>query len=150
MYMYFALLRYFFNRISCHFILHFILHLLCTPVLYLDHLNISVGHCKRFQVIWNKLARLVRYCNIQSTLDVMKIDLTENDVYHPFINIQAFPSVYYFSKAAIDRPIKLNITGDTVSSSPDHTILKSPKAILDWVLSHGKIDRDELLQLLNV
>jgi len=76
------------------------------------------------------------------------MDVTENDVYHPFIDIQDVPSVYYFSKL-LDRPVKLNITRDGASSSPD-LLQTSPSAIIDWFVKNGKVDRDELLQLLNV
>jgi len=85
---------------------------------------------------------------MQSFLDVMKIDVSENDVYHPLVDIQDIPSVYFFSKQYPKPPIRLNIAGDKLS--PNTTVLKSPKDILNWIVSNGKIDHDELLQLLKI
>jgi hypothetical protein len=80
-------------------------------------------------------------------LDIMKIDLSENDVFHPGIDLEEVPCVYYFPKQE-DQPMHLNINGDASSSS---SVLKSPQDIMEWVIKHGRLDVDNLLlQLLNV
>uniref|UniRef100_A0A7S2E691 protein disulfide-isomerase n=1 Tax=Ditylum brightwellii TaxID=49249 RepID=A0A7S2E691_9STRA len=40
----------------------------------------SCGHCKRFNIIWNELAQLITYMNWNSVMEVMKMDVTKNEV----------------------------------------------------------------------
>merc|ERR1712127_1086458 len=56
----------------------------------------TCGHCKRFSIFWNELSILVQALNWSSVINVMKIDMSKNDVPHNKVNAWDVPSVYYF------------------------------------------------------
>ena len=56
----------------------------------------TCGHCKRFLVIWNHLARLLQHIGWSSFLTLYQMDVTENDVASTLnLTIQWLPDLYY-------------------------------------------------------
>ena len=106
----------------------------------------SCGHCKRFSIMWNELAQLVRHMKWNTVLDIAKMDVTTNEIMTSdlFLDVDAVPAVYYFGSDKM-RPIRYDIAdefGDTAGR------LSDPLDIVEWLLDVSDFDETELLRLL--
>lgn len=106
----------------------------------------SCGHCKRFSILWNELAQLVRHMKWNTVLDIAKMDVTTNEImltdFH--LDVEAVPAVYYFGGDKT-RPIRYDIAdefGDTAGR------LSEPLDIVEWLLDVSDFGEAELLRLL--
>lgn len=107
----------------------------------------SCGHCKRFSIMWNQLSRLILSLNWDSVIDVMKMDLSRNDVVHDGVDVRDFPSVYYFPAGSKDEPIQLTVKGDKELGESNLGGVENVTSVLEWMISMDRFDMGELLRL---
>ena len=108
----------------------------------------SCGHCKRFNILWNKIARFTTFMNWDSIIQVSKMDISKNEVFHDEVEISRVPSVYVFFKGRKDKPIKLRVEGDDEERGYSNVGgLSNITAFMDWMIGLGRIDENELLTL---
>jgi hypothetical protein len=113
----------------------------------------TCAHCKRFQIMWNKLSRLIRHLQWDDFFDVVKMDITQNEVppHVENIDFQSVPDVYYFPKGVEKhtRAIRYSIV-DRLGDGTGR--LSNPLEIIDWVLNvgsrEGNLDMEVLLSSL--
>lgn len=111
----------------------------------------TCGHCKRFSIFWNEFAALIQAMNWSRIINVMKIDVSKNDVPHKKVNAWDLPSVYYFPAQEKDAPIELTPLEGKTNPQNDYDEgldwVKSGYDLVKWLLDQGKLDLEELLQL---
>ena len=111
----------------------------------------SCGHCKRFSIFWNELSSLVQAMNWSSTINVMRIDVTKNDVPHNMINAWDLPSVYYFPANEKNDPIEMTPLSRRTNPQNDYdeglSWVSSGYDMVHWMINQGKLDLELLLQL---
>lgn len=90
----------------------------------------TCGHCKRFDTTWHKLSRLVTEMNWAGQLDVIKIDISRNDIFVD-INIESIPAVHFFHKDMKDRPQELMLLDDLLSKMGNGENVKDRKERVD-------------------
>ena len=103
----------------------------------------TCGHSKRFNVIWNQLGRLVRALNWHEMVDVMKMDLTRNELPLDNVSVWEYPSVYYFPANEKENAILMKVDGDAAYGDLD---LRGHD-LVEWLLNQGKFDEQELMEL---
>ena len=107
----------------------------------------TCGHSKRFSVIWNELARLIRHLKWDHFIDVIKMDLTQNEVPHDVVDVRDFPSVYYFPPGSKHAPTPLVVEGDDELQEHNLGGISNTYDIVEWLIRMGRLDEEELLQL---
>ena len=107
----------------------------------------TCGHCKRFSIVWNELGNLVQSLNWNSVIDVMKMDVTKNEVYHDQLDLQNVPAVYYFPAGSKDAPIELIIEGDKELRESNVGGISNVTSIIEWMIQRNELDEKELLNL---
>jgi thiol-disulfide isomerase/thioredoxin len=109
----------------------------------------TCGHCKRFSIVWNELARMVTAVGLDKVLDIVQMDVTENEIVDLRVLIDpAFvPAMYYLAASAPSNEkgpaVQFNVRdkfGDSVGR------LRDPLDILDWMLSFGHFDESNLMK----
>ena len=103
----------------------------------------TCGHSKRFNVIWNQLGRLVRALNWHEMVDVMKMDLTRNELPLDNVSVWEYPSVYYFPANEKENAIPMTVDGDAAYGDLD---LRGHD-LVEWLLNQDKFDEQELMEL---
>jgi len=103
----------------------------------------TCGHCKRFSILWNELAQLIRA--VEWNIDVLRMDVTENEILDSRISIDpAFvPAVYYFPLGSKEKATAFEFEdkfGDTVGR------LHNPFDIIDWMFSIGNFDEEKMFE----
>mmetsp|Transcript_12534 Transcript_12534/g.14137 ORF Transcript_12534/g.14137 Transcript_12534/m.14137 type:complete len:755 (-) Transcript_12534:3953-6217(-) len=106
------------------------------------------GHCKRFNIIWNELAKLIKQFNWDSVVNVMKVDVSQNEILHDKIDVRYIPSVFLFPKDQKDEPIEMKIVGDEESNASNVGGVSDVSLILKWMVETGIFDNELLLQLI--
>lgn len=61
------------------------------------------AHCKAFEVIFKMLADSLAD---DPSVQIVRIDATKNDVIHPNVRVNAFPTFYFFSVGDQEEPIE--------------------------------------------
>lgn len=111
----------------------------------------SCGHCKRFSIFWNELSSLVQAMNWGSVINVMKIDVSKNDVPHDKINAWDLPSVYYFPAFEKKDPIEMTPAKDKTNPQNDYdeglSWVTSGYDLVKWMVNQGKLDLELLSRL---
>lgn len=113
--------------------------------------TITCGHCKRFSVLWNEFSSLVQAMNWGGVIDVMKVDVSKNDIRHDQIDVWDVPSVYYFPANEKDNPIEVTWIGP--KSNPQHDYdeglswIRSGLDLVEWIIRQGKLDVKLLVSL---
>lgn len=113
--------------------------------------TITCGHCKRFSILWNEFSSLVQAMNWGHIIDVMKIDVSKNDVPHKKVDVWDVPSVYYFPAGEKDDPIEVTYIGS--ETNPQHAYdeglswIASGYDLVRWIIDQGKLDVDLLISL---
>eukprot|EP00956_Cyclotella_meneghiniana_P017949 scaffold29618_cov45-Cyclotella_meneghiniana.AAC.1 len=101
----------------------------------------TCGHCKRFSVLWNEFSRLVQAMNWGSVIEVMKIDISKNDVPHDKIDVWDVPSVYYFPAGEKDNPVEVTWIGPERNPRTDYyeglTWIQSGADLIEWIIRQG-------------
>jgi hypothetical protein len=111
----------------------------------------TCGHCKRFSVLWNEFARLVSAMNWAGVIEIMKVDVSKNDIRHDQIDVWDVPSVYYFPAYEKDKPIEVTWIGP--KSNPQHDYdeglswIRSGTDLVEWIIRQGKLDVKLLVSL---
>lgn len=103
----------------------------------------TCGHCKRFSIVWNDLAKTVKSVAWDDFIDVLKMDVTENEI--EGVNPAFLPAVYYFPLGAKRNPVQFTVRdkfGDSVGR------LQDPIEVLDWMLSVGQFDEANLFEVI--
>jgi len=110
----------------------------------------TCGHCKRMNVIWNRLGRLVEYLQWSPWLQVARIDVT-TETFSEFGALM-LPSIYYFYGGNVTwmerrrRGSSSSSNGDTTSNGNEQSSLvggiDDPLEIVEWLLDVG-VDLDE-------
>lgn len=109
----------------------------------------TCGHCKRFSIVWNELARMVLSVKWNSFLDVVQMDATENEIVELDIDPAFLPAVYYLPASASggnknnDNVVQFDVR-DKLGESVGR--LRDPADILDWMLDQGYFDEKKLMQ----
>ena len=103
----------------------------------------TCGHSKRFNVIWNQLGRLVRALNWHEMVDVMKMDLTRNELPLDNVSVWEYPSVYYFPANEKENAIPMKVDGDAAYGDLD---LRGHD-LVEWLLNQDKFNEQELMEL---
>ncbi|KAL7543190.1 hypothetical protein ACHAXR_012908 [Thalassiosira sp. AJA248-18] len=120
-----------------------------TMLLMTSH---SCGHCSRFSIFWNELSSLVQAMNWSSVINVMKIDVTKNDVPHSKINAWDTPTVYYFPAGEKNDPIEMTPVKKE-NSNPQHDYdeglswVTSGYDLVKWMVNQEKLDLELLSRL---
>ncbi|KAL7522821.1 hypothetical protein ACHAWX_007534 [Stephanocyclus meneghinianus] len=114
--------------------------------------TITCGHCKRFSVLWNEFSSLVQAMNWGSIIEVMKIDVSKNDVPHEKIDVWDVPSVYYFPAGEKDDPIEVTWNGPkTNNPQQDYdeglSWIASGYDLIKFMIKTGKLDINLLISL---
>jgi len=116
--------------------------------------TITCGHCKRFSIFWNEFSRLVQAMNWGSVIDVMKIDVSKNDVPHDGIEAWDLPAVYYFPAGEKENPIELAYGHKSKEENNPQlvydeglSLVMSGYDLVEWMVAQGKLDLDLLLEL---
>jgi hypothetical protein len=113
--------------------------------------TITCGHCKRFSVLWNEFSRLVQAMNWGDVIEVMKIDVSKNDVPHDKIDVWDVPSVYYFPAGEKDNPIEVTWIGPQTNPQHDYdeglSWIRNGADLIEWIIRQGKLDIELLLSL---
>lgn len=113
--------------------------------------TISCGHCKRFSIFWNELSSLVQALNWSGIINIMKIDVSRNDVPHDKINAWDLPSVYYFPAGEKSDPIEMMPTMNKTNPQNDYdeglSWITSGYDIVNWMVDQGKLDLELLLDM---
>jgi len=112
----------------------------------------TCGHCKRFSIFWNELASIVKAMNWGSVVDVMKIDVSKNDVPHDKINAWDLPSVYYFPAGEKENPIEMTpVKMEKGNPQYDYdeglSWVTSGYDLVKWMVNQGKLDLELLLKM---
>lgn len=112
----------------------------------------TCGHCKRFSIFWNEFSSIVRAMNWSGVIQVMKIDVTKNDIPHGKVNAWDLPTVYYFPAGEKDSPIEMTpITTENSNPQADYdeglSWVRSGYDLVKWMVSQGKLDLEHLLHL---
>jgi len=68
----------------------------------------TCGHCKRFSIVWNNLARYIRHLNWDDKIGVFKLDMTKNEIAVEGVDVRNFPAVYFFPRKRKDDDIDAN------------------------------------------
>jgi hypothetical protein len=107
----------------------------------------TCGHCKRFSILWNRLAELIAHIEWDSFLTLYQMDVTTNEIIDldGVIAVRWLPDVYYFSPHNRTNPVRYDVTdeqGEGVGR------LGSPLEILQWLIQEGEFDDAQLQQLL--
>ena len=113
--------------------------------------TITCGHCKRFSVLWNEFSSLVQAMNWGSIIEVMKIDVSKNDVPHNKVDVWDVPSVYYFPAGEKDNPIEVTWVGPERNPQYDYeeglSWIRTGSDLVEWIIRQGKIDIELLIRL---
>ena len=103
----------------------------------------TCGHSKRFNVIWNQLGRLVRALDWHDMVDVMKMDLTRNELPLDNVSVWEYPSVYYFPANEKENAIPMKVEGDAVYGD----LNLRGYDLVEWLINQDKFDEKELMEL---
>jgi hypothetical protein len=113
--------------------------------------TITCGHCKRFSILWNEFSTLVQSLNWGDVIEVMKIDVSKNDVPHDKIDVWDVPSVYYFPANEKENPIEVTWVGPKINPQHDYdeslSWITSGSDLVEWVIRQGKLDIELLVRL---
>ena len=102
----------------------------------------TCGHCKRFSILWNKLATLVNHVGWSEFLDIQQLDSTQNEILEVEIDPAFVPAVYYFAPNQKNSPIYYD-DADQFGNGAGR--LDDPLDIVDWFLDVAKLDEGQLL-----
>ena len=105
----------------------------------------TCGHCKRFSILWNKLATLVKRVGWSDFLDIQQLDSTKNEIVQVVMDPAFVPAVYYFAPNAKNVPIYYDIVDKYGNGAGQ---LDNPLDIIDWFLDNSGLDEELLLQAL--
>ena len=110
----------------------------------------TCGHCKRFSILWNELARVFAHLGWDSLIDVAKIDVTANEIIsNEFVlDVDAVPDVYYFPRDDKTNPIRYDVVDEFGDGAGR---LSDPLDIVEWLLdvaNEDDLNEEELLSLL--
>jgi hypothetical protein len=86
-------------------------------------------------------------------INIMKIDVSTNDVPHDMVNAWDLPSVYYFPAREKNQPIELPTLPDNDSQrSYDGGLswVTSGYDLVKWMMEQGKLDIEVLLNISSV
>ena len=112
----------------------------------------TCGHCKRFSVVWNELASLLRGLGWDSFVDLYKFDVDSDEIPVSWnITVRWVPDMYYLPPSVEEsqastawRPFDWSdIIGDGVGR------VSSPVEILEWLLHTGSFPEEQLKEMLN-
>lgn len=107
----------------------------------------TCGHCKRFSILWNKLAALVVSVGWSDFLDIQQLDSTKNEIIQVEIDPAFVPAVYYFGP---DQNKTTPIYYDVVDRFQHGAgRLDNPLEIVDWFLDVAGLDAGLLLDALD-
>lgn len=107
----------------------------------------TCGHCKRFSILWNKLAALVVSVGWSDFLDIQQLDSTKNEIVQVEIDPAFVPAVYYFGP---DQKKNAPIYYDVVDKFQHGAgRLDDPLEIVDWFLDVAGLDEGLLLDALD-
>jgi hypothetical protein len=124
----------------------------------------TCGHCLRFSIFWNEFSSLVKALNWDSVIDIMKVDVSTNDIPHPKVSVWDLPAVYYFPAGDKNNPIEVTLdtpAGDDDDEEGDSddefqrlrerirydeglTWVKSGYDLVEWMIKQDKLDLDIL------
>jgi len=97
----------------------------------------TCGHCKRFDTTWHNLARLIRKMNWNTKIDVMKMDISKNDLHLDQVNIRYLPAVYFFSTGRKDSPQEMVLESDLEVGGGVSNLggVSDPMVVVRWMLN---------------
>jgi len=108
----------------------------------------TCGHCKRFSILWNELAKLITHIGWNSFLTVYKMDVTTNEIVDldKSFSVKGLPDVYYFSPTNRTHPTRHDLK-DEVGEGVGR--LANAMEIMQWLIhTAGDFDEEQLGQLL--
>lgn len=113
--------------------------------------TITCGHCKRFSVLWNEFSSLVQAMNWGEHIEVMKVDLSKNDIVHDQVDVWDVPAVYYFPAGEKQHPIEVTWIGPKRNPQYDYdeglSWIRSGADLVEWIIRQGKLDIELLIGL---
>jgi thiol-disulfide isomerase/thioredoxin len=70
----------------------------------------TCGHCKRFNIIWNSLGKLIEFLGWSDQLLLARIDITSNEIIVPGMAATWLPDLFYFGVGVTENPIHYGTT----------------------------------------
>ena len=71
------------------------------------------------------------------TLNVLKLDVSANEVLHPYVDVWAFPMLYLFLKGMKDAPLRYERKG---TSTTDLVLWLMENRLIKWMIGSAKRD----------
>jgi hypothetical protein len=108
----------------------------------------TCGHCKRFSIIWNELAELIRYIKWDDSVVVGRMDITVNEVFIPGLVANWLPAMFYFGPGVTENPVDYEKT----KMAKDFELggISNALDVIEWWMDEAgdSIDERSLLKLL--
>lgn len=111
----------------------------------------TCGHCKRLNIVWNELGRLVRHLQWNKWLQIARLDVTREEM-TGVPGASLLPSVYYYYHYPHDSLLREQTKDSERLLNPvwfnrtEAGAVSDPLVFLDWLLDVGhEIDANSLL-----
>ena len=108
----------------------------------------TCGHCKRFNIVWNSLGKLVEFLGWSNQLVLARIDAASNEVFVPGLVSTQLPDLFYFGKGDTEYPTHYPKT--QFAHDMELGGISDPLDLLEWWMDEAgeSIDESELLRAL--
>jgi len=109
----------------------------------------TCGHCKRFNIIWNSLGKLIEFLGWSNQLLLVRIDVTSNEITVPGMAATWLPDLFYFGVGVSENPIHYGKT--PFADEVELGSISDPLDLLEWWMDEAGdvINEAELLHVLD-
>ena len=109
----------------------------------------TCGHCKRFNIIWNSLGKLIKFLGWTDQLLLARIDVTSNEVNVPGMVANWLPDLFYFGVGVSENPVHYGKT--PFADEVELGSISDPLDLLEWWMdvAGDVVNEVELLHLLD-
>lgn len=109
----------------------------------------TCGHCKRFNIIWNSLGKLIEFLGWSDQLLLARVDITSNEITVPGMTATWLPDLFFFGVGVSENPIHFGKT--PLADEVELGSISDPLDVLEWWMDEagGVINEAELLRALD-
>lgn len=109
----------------------------------------TCGHCKRFNIIWNSLGKLIEFLGWSDQLLLARIDITSNEIIVPGMAATWLPDLFYFGVGVTENPIHYEAT--PLADEVELGSISDPLDLLEWWMDEAgdSINESDLLHILD-
>jgi thiol-disulfide isomerase/thioredoxin len=109
----------------------------------------TCGHCKRFNIIWNSLGKLIEFLGWSDRLLLARIDVASNEIMIPGMAATWLPDVFYFGVGVTENPIHYGAT--PLADEVELGSISDPLDLLEWWMDEAEdsINESDLLRILD-